>query len=107
MPLFSLKSDVRLQVVKLRKIESPITQEKLLSTQPKNEFEYTFMPYLLYKMTTDEVVLMEWIITFILNQLQYSNRSLELKYDCNIQQNSRKLHVGVRLLHICMKLAQN
>ncbi len=84
-----------------------ITQAKLLSTQLKTGFEYTSMLSLLYKMTIDEVVLMECIITFILNQVQQSFRSLELKYNHNIQQNSKKLHVGVGLLHVCMKLAQN
>ena len=73
------------------------TQANLLSTQPKIEFEYTLTPYLFRKMTTDEVILVsvERIITFILNQFQKSDRSLELRYGCNIQQNSKKLHVGV------------
>ncbi len=57
-------------------------------------------------MTADEVVSIEWIITFILNELWKSNRSIELKYGCNVQQNSRKLHVSVWLVHVCMKLAQ-
>ena len=48
------------------------TQAKLLSTQMKTGFEYTSMLSLLYKMTIDEVVLMECIITFILNQVQQS-----------------------------------
>ena len=35
------------------------TKAKLLSTQPKIEFEYSFMLYLLYKITVDEVVSIE------------------------------------------------
>ena len=62
---------------------------------------------MLYKIKIDEVVLIECIITFILNQVQSSFRSLELKYGHNIQQKSKKLHVGMQLLHVCMKLAQN
>ncbi len=56
-----------------------ITKAKLLSTQPNIEFEYAFMLYLLYKMTTDGEVLMEWIKTFILNHFHQRYRLLELK----------------------------
>ncbi len=52
---------------------------------------------MLYQTTIDEVVLIKLIITLMFNQVQQSNRPLELKYDCNTQQNSKKLHVGVQL----------